>query len=179
MKKKKIGKKILITLLIIMAIFTLDSIQMVIFGSDPLIPILKFHDEVENTTTRASLFASTITYCDGEKEVRKIVNRFLLTKRYRGCESYADDLVKETLQNKDIEFFLVGITGAVPTIEKLYKEGKLTEEEAYTSIEALEKMSGCNIQKEFNTKWNTPKEFYDLWNESSCRKKYLKSKGQF
>ena len=57
---------------------------------------------------------------------------------------------------------------AVPILENMYNDGKLTGVDAYISALAIEDISNCKLYKEYNLDWSTAEEFYTLWKEHNC-----------
>ena len=57
---------------------------------------------------------------------------------------------------------------AVPILENMYNDGKLTGVDAYLSALAIEDISNCKLYKEYNLGWSTAEEFYTLWKDHNC-----------
>ena len=57
---------------------------------------------------------------------------------------------------------------AVPVLESMYKNNKLTGVNAYISALAIQDITECHIYQEYNLEWSTAKEFYDLWKDYNC-----------
>lgn len=60
---------------------------------------------------------------------------------------------------------------AVPVLESMYHDGKLTGVNAYLSALAIEDITGCDLYKEYNLEWSTAEEFYSLWKDNNCDSK--------
>lgn len=60
---------------------------------------------------------------------------------------------------------------AVPVLESMYHDGKLTGVNAYLSALAIEDITGCDLYKEYNLEWSTAEEFYTLWEDNNCDSK--------
>ena len=60
---------------------------------------------------------------------------------------------------------------AVPVLESMYHDGKLTGVNAYLSALAIEDITGCDLYKEYNLEWSTAEEFYTLWKDNNCDSK--------
>lgn len=57
---------------------------------------------------------------------------------------------------------------AVPILEKMYIEQKLSGVASYLSALAIQDITKCNLQEEYNLDWSTADEFYNLWKENNC-----------
>lgn len=57
---------------------------------------------------------------------------------------------------------------AVPVLEDMYNNGKLTGVNAYLSALAIQDITGCNLNDEYNLDWSTAEEFYELWKDNNC-----------
>lgn len=57
---------------------------------------------------------------------------------------------------------------AVPVLEDMYKDGKLTGVNAYLSALAIQDITKCYLYEEYNLDWTTAEEFYDLWEDNNC-----------
>lgn len=59
-------------------------------------------------------------------------------------------------------------SNAVPVLEKMYKNNKLTGLNAYISALAIQDITKCYLHEEYNLDWSTAEEFYDLWKNYNC-----------
>ena len=57
---------------------------------------------------------------------------------------------------------------AVPVLEQMYKDNKLSGVYSYISALAVQDITGCNIYEEYNLDWSTADEFYTLWKDYNC-----------
>lgn len=57
---------------------------------------------------------------------------------------------------------------AVPVLEEMYKDNKLSGVYAYISALAIEELTDCNLYEEYNLDWSTADEFYTLWKDYNC-----------
>lgn len=57
---------------------------------------------------------------------------------------------------------------AVPVLEGMYNENKLSGVYAYISALAVQDITGCNLYEEYNLDWSTADEFYTLWKDYNC-----------
>lgn len=57
---------------------------------------------------------------------------------------------------------------AVPVLEKMYQEQKLTGLYAYLSALAIQDITKCNLYEKYHLNWSTAEEFYTLWKENNC-----------
>lgn len=57
---------------------------------------------------------------------------------------------------------------AVPVLEKMYNEGKLTGLNAYLSALAIQDITKCNLKEKYNLDWTSAAEFYNLWKSNNC-----------
>ncbi|MDO4376168.1 MAG: hypothetical protein Q4C33_03235 [bacterium] len=57
---------------------------------------------------------------------------------------------------------------AVPVLEEMYKDNKLSGVYAYISALAVQDLTGCNIYEEYDLDWSTAEEFYTLWKDYNC-----------
>lgn len=59
-------------------------------------------------------------------------------------------------------------SNAVPVLESMYENGKLTGLNAYLSALLIEDITKCNLQEKYNLSWATAEEFYTLWEYYNC-----------
>lgn len=59
-------------------------------------------------------------------------------------------------------------SNAVPVLESMYENEKLTGLNAYLSALLIEDITKCNLQEKYNLSWATAEEFYDLWKDNNC-----------
>lgn len=57
---------------------------------------------------------------------------------------------------------------AVPVLEEMYNDNKLSGVYAYISALAIEDLTNCNLYEEYNLDWSTADEFYTLWKDYNC-----------
>lgn len=57
---------------------------------------------------------------------------------------------------------------AVPVLENMYKNKKLSGVNAYISTLAIQDIAKCNLYEEYNLEWSTAEEFYTLWEDNNC-----------
>lgn len=57
---------------------------------------------------------------------------------------------------------------AVPILESMYKDGKLSGVNAYLSALAIQDITDCNLNEKYHLEWETPEEFYTLWQDNNC-----------
>lgn len=57
---------------------------------------------------------------------------------------------------------------AVPVLEEMYKDNKLSGVYAYISALAIEELTNCNLYEEYDLDWSTADEFYTLWKDYNC-----------
>lgn len=57
---------------------------------------------------------------------------------------------------------------AVPTLESMYKDGKLSGLNAYLSALAIQEITDCNLSEKYHLEWETAEEFYTLWQDNNC-----------
>ena len=57
---------------------------------------------------------------------------------------------------------------AVPVLENMYKNKKLSGVNAYLSALAIQDITKCNLHEEYNLDWSTAEEFYALWEDNNC-----------
>lgn len=109
---------------------------------------------------------------------------YLRTYQYKGCEREdVEELVKVHITALAIDdpndtfdsykFFTDTLTGAIPTIERLYYRGDFTDEEAEVSTKVINGIARCDEKYKLD-KWDTIEEFYNIWKDSKCREKYMK-----
>lgn len=63
---------------------------------------------------------------------------------------------------------------AVPIIISLYNEKKLDETEKYISAKAVEEITGCSLQDNYNLTWDNPDDFFAMWQNNNCKNKEMK-----
>lgn len=59
-------------------------------------------------------------------------------------------------------------TNAVPVLESMYKNGKLSGVNAYLSALAIQEITKCNLYEKYDLDWSTAEEFYTLWEDNNC-----------
>lgn len=59
-------------------------------------------------------------------------------------------------------------TDAVPVLESMYKNGKLSGVNAYISALAIQEITNCNLYEKYDLDWSTAEEFYTLWENNNC-----------
>jgi len=57
---------------------------------------------------------------------------------------------------------------AVPVLENMYKNKKLSGVNAYLSALAIQDITKCDLHEEYNLDWATAEEFYTLWEDNNC-----------
>lgn len=57
---------------------------------------------------------------------------------------------------------------AVPVLESMYKNGKLSGVNAYLSALAIQEITNCNLYEKYDLDWSTAEEFYTLWEDNNC-----------
>lgn len=57
---------------------------------------------------------------------------------------------------------------AVPVLENMYKNKKLSGVNAYLSALAIQDIAKCNLYEKYNLEWSTAEEFYILWEDNNC-----------
>ena len=57
---------------------------------------------------------------------------------------------------------------AVPVLEEMHRDNKLSGVYAYISALAVQDITGCNIYEEYDLDWSTADEFYTLWKDYNC-----------
>lgn len=57
---------------------------------------------------------------------------------------------------------------AVPVLEEMYKDNKLSGVYAYISALAIEELTSCNLYEKYDLDWSTADEFYTLWKDYNC-----------
>lgn len=57
---------------------------------------------------------------------------------------------------------------AVPVLESMYKDNKISGINAYLSALAIEDITDCHLYEKYNLKWETAEEFYNLWKDNNC-----------
>lgn len=172
-----------IIFLCIIAYSLVDLAQAVIFNNTPIIS-LKTERDTWGGRYECGILFNTYVYCNNDKKVEVIGRVYLRPYHYKGCEGEdAEELVKEhitTLVNGDsndtfnsYKLFTDTLTGAIPTIERLYYSSDFTEEEALISTKGINDIARCDEKYKLD-KWDTTEEFYDIWKDSKCRGKYMK-----
>lgn len=58
---------------------------------------------------------------------------------------------------------------AVPVLESMYKNNKLSGVSAYLSALVVQDITGCNLNERYNLDWSTAEEFYNLWQDNNCQ----------
>lgn len=58
---------------------------------------------------------------------------------------------------------------AVPVLESMYKNNKLSGVSAYLSALIVQDITGCNLNERYNLDWSTAEEFYNLWQDNNCQ----------
>lgn len=59
-------------------------------------------------------------------------------------------------------------TNAVPVLENMYENGKITGLNAYLSALLIEDITQCNLHEKYNLSWSSAEEFYTLWEDNNC-----------
>ena len=57
---------------------------------------------------------------------------------------------------------------AVPVLESMYKNEKLSGVNAYISALAIQEITNCNLYEKYELDWSTAEEFYTLWEDNNC-----------
>ncbi len=57
---------------------------------------------------------------------------------------------------------------AVPVLESMYKEEKLSGVNAYLSALAIQDITDCHLYEKYNLEWEKADEFYSLWKDNNC-----------
>lgn len=57
---------------------------------------------------------------------------------------------------------------AVPVLESMYKDNKISGINAYLSALAIEDITDCHLYEKYNLEWETAEEFYNLWKDNNC-----------
>lgn len=57
---------------------------------------------------------------------------------------------------------------AVPVLENMYKNKKLSGVKAYLSALAIQDITKCNLHEKYNLDWSTAEKFYILWENNNC-----------
>lgn len=57
---------------------------------------------------------------------------------------------------------------AVPVLEQMHKDNKLSGVYAYISALAVQDLTDCNLYEEYDLDWSTADEFYTLWKDYNC-----------
>lgn len=183
---KKIIKRILIVIGVIIALILLDTAQAEIFKNDP---IIGYRDDIdEYLEEKVGLLVSTYTYCNYYKEVWYNWQPRLMNRPFKGCEgedikevikyniseltnAMGEDLKLDDYQNNGNYEVLHSLVASPKAIEKMYKDGEFTYKEAYVAALIIEDITKCNMEKEFDKKWDTGDEFFELWDKSNCKEK--------
>ncbi len=58
--------------------------------------------------------------------------------------------------------------GAVPVLENMYKNKKLSGVNTYLSALVIQDITKCNLHEKYNLDWSTAEEFYTLWEDNNC-----------
>lgn len=160
-----------------------DLAQAIVFNNTPIISY-KTESDGRGGRHESGLLFNTYVYCNNEKRVEVIGHVYLRNRQYKGCEGEeVEGLVKTHISALAIndskeefdsyKFFTETLTGAIPTIERLYHRGDFTIEEAFASTKVINGIAQCDEKYKLDS-WNSTEEFYDIWKDSKCRKKYMK-----
>lgn len=57
---------------------------------------------------------------------------------------------------------------AVPVLEDMFDNGKISCLEAYISALAIQDITECNLYEKYNLDWSTAEEFFELWKDNNC-----------
>lgn len=181
--KHKTFKIIGIVLLVFIIYNLVDLAQAYIFNNTPIISYKITYYETTKSKVKAGLLFNTYVYCNNEKIVKLPWRSYLLSYYPKGCEGeMAEEYIKERFDKLDpIDDYIgmpdynyvVSLTGAIPTIESLYYNKKLSDKQAIISIDMIQDIAQCDKKYKLDS-WNSTEEFYDIWKDSKCRKKYMK-----
>lgn len=176
---KRIFKIILIILGVFCLVTALDCSQALLFNNN-LIFSIKWYNKNKDSVIFSNLFLASYNYCDGTRVI-KSPYEVSLGSGHGGC-NFKDEIEKMVKEN-NVDTYPEGFYATASIIEDLYNNGAFDETTSYTSALIIEKVTGCNVAKEFNTTWEKAEDFYELWRKSECRKenyeKYHLKEGRF
>lgn len=104
----------------------------------------------------------TICYASTEDAIKRNLDMIVSSSDLTSSNPY--DYTKNEHYNNIVNLG----EDAVPVLENMYKEGKLTGVNAYISALAIQDITKCDLYKEYNLDWSTADEFYSLWEDNNC-----------
>ena len=183
---KKSPKITLIVLGILIVTIVLNTLQAKIFDNSPLLKIrynlgkessyyidkglfvnyYHCNNNEKVTTWKKTKFACSIKKNTSNKEIewKILTNLDKITEVTDITSSNPFDYT-----NNDYYKNIVNLgKSAVPILENMYKNDKLTGVNAYLSALVIQDITSCNLLEQYNFDWATAEEFYTYWENNNC-----------
>ena len=183
----KKGLKItLIVLGILAGIIVFDTIQAKVFDNSPLLKTRDYFDGESVYYIDKGIFVNHYHCNSNEKVTTWKKTKFACSEKENTNNT---EIEKEIMTNLDKIAEVTDMTSsnpfdytnndyyknivnlgksAVPILENMYKNGKLTGVNAYLSALAIQDITDCNLLEKYNFDWATAEEFYTYWENNNC-----------